>query len=169
VKDKVLLIEPEKCTGCRKCEIVCSAFHTNTVDPSRSRIKIMKWDNVGFYLPMTCQFCEKPFCTEVCPAKACHRDLKTYRVIIDKNKCIGCKTCIIACPFGHPFFDTIERVSIKCDMCGGDPQCVTCCETKAIAYVDVDEVGINRRLELSLKVLRWSPKFGQVVRSCVSS
>lgn len=169
MNDRILVIEPEKCTGCRKCEMVCSLFHTNTVDPIRSRIKVAKWDNDGFYLPMACQFCEKPFCTEVCPARACHRDLRTYRIIIDKDKCIGCKTCIIACPFGHPFFDTVERVSVKCDLCGGDPQCVACCETKAIDCVDADKAGMNRRMELSLKVARLSPKLGQMVKSGLSS
>jgi Fe-S-cluster-containing hydrogenase component 2 len=154
MEDKILLIDPEKCTGCRKCEMVCSLFHTDTIDPSRSRIRVAKWDDVGFYLPMTCQLCEIPFCTEVCPAKACHRDLKTNRVIIDKDKCIGCKSCIVACPFGHPFFDAIERVSVKCDFCDGEPQCVACCDTKAVEYVDADKAGMNRRMEFSLKLIQ---------------
>jgi len=149
--DKMLIIDPEKCTACRKCEMVCSVLHTNASNPSRSRIVVMKWDNIGMYLPMVCQNCEKPFCTEVCPAKACQRDLKTYKVQIDKDKCIGCKTCVIACPFGHPSFDSVERVTVKCDFCNGDPQCVACCETKAIDYVDTDKAGINRRTEFALQ------------------
>jgi carbon-monoxide dehydrogenase iron sulfur subunit len=100
MQDKVLVIDHEKCTGCRICELVCSVFHTGASNPSRSRIKVVKWESVGIYLPLTCQSCEKPFCVEVCPAKACHRDLKSGTVLIDKDKCIGCKTCIIACPFG---------------------------------------------------------------------
>jgi len=146
--EKVLVVDAKKCTGCRKCELVCSVFHTGTSDPGRSRIRVLKMDEIGFYLPMSCQNCDNPFCTEVCPAKACHRDLITNKIIIDKYTCIGCKTCILACPFGIPLFDKIESVSIKCDFCDGDPQCVTFCESGAIDYVDVDFVGVSRRNEV---------------------
>jgi Fe-S-cluster-containing hydrogenase component 2 len=145
---KVLAIDHEKCTGCRQCEMVCSVFHTGSSNPSRSRIKVMKWESIGFYLPMSCQNCEKPFCTEVCPTKACHRDVKNQRVIIDKDKCIGCKTCIIACPFGHPFFDIHERVTVKCDYCDGTPQCVVFCSVKAVDYVDADRIQMAKKKEV---------------------
>jgi Fe-S-cluster-containing hydrogenase component 2 len=56
--DKMLIVDHEKCTGCRLCELVCSVFHTGASNPSRSRIRVIKWENVGFYLPMTCQNCE---------------------------------------------------------------------------------------------------------------
>jgi len=148
---KVLVVEHEKCTGCRQCELVCSVFHNGTSNPSRARIKVMKWEHVGFYLPMTCQNCEKPFCTEVCPTKACHRDIENQRVIIDKDKCIGCKTCVVACPFGHPFFDPIDRVTVKCDYCDGEPQCVRFCEVKAIDYVEADRVQMAKRREVFTK------------------
>ena len=151
--EKVLVIDPEKCTGCRKCEMVCSVFHTGTSNPSRSRIRVTKWENIGLYLPVTCQNCDKPFCTEVCPAKACRRDLETNKVIIDKTKCIGCKTCIIACPFGVPLFDKAEHVTIKCDFCDGDPQCVAGCEAGAVKYLDTDEVGVSKIREVSQKLI----------------
>ncbi len=147
--DKILSINAEKCTGCRKCEMVCSIFHTGTSDPNRSRIKVTKWENIGLYLPVSCHNCEKPFCIEVCPAKACHRDLQTNKVVIDKTKCIGCKTCILACPFGVPLFDKIERVTIKCDFCDGDPQCVACCEAGAIDYLDANFIGMSKRREVA--------------------
>lgn len=154
MREKVLVIHPEKCTGCRKCEMVCSVFHYGASDPSRSLIKVIKWEHIGFYLPVTCLSCERPFCTEVCPTKACHRDPETYKVLIDKTKCIGCKTCILACPFGVPLFDEIERVSVKCDFCGGDPQCVSCCETRAIEYVDTDQIAMDKVKEYSLLLFK---------------
>ena len=153
MQGRVLMIDHEKCTGCRQCEMVCSVFHNGASNPSRSRIKVVKWEHVGFYLPMTCQNCEKPFCVEVCPTKACHKDLENQRVLIDRDKCIGCKTCIVACPFGAPLYDKVERVSIKCDYCDGDPQCVRFCEAKAIVYVDEDQVGVSKKREVSLKLL----------------
>jgi len=151
MQGKVLVVDHEKCTGCRQCEMVCSVFHNGASNPSRSRIRVIKWEDVGFYLPMTCQNCEKPFCVEVCPTKACYRDVENQRVMIDRNKCIGCKTCIIACPFGAPFFDIKERVTVKCDYCDGDPQCVSFCETKAVDYVDADKVNMPKKREAALK------------------
>ncbi|MFC2038308.1 4Fe-4S dicluster domain-containing protein [Chloroflexota bacterium] len=135
--EKILVIDPEKCTGCRKCEVVCSVFHNGASNPGRSRIRVIKWENIGLYLPVTCQNCDDAFCTDVCPAKACHRDPETNKIVIDGDICIGCKTCIIACPFGVPFFDKVDHVSVKCDFCDGNPQCVASCETKAIDYVDL--------------------------------
>ncbi|MFC1932813.1 4Fe-4S dicluster domain-containing protein [Chloroflexota bacterium] len=145
MQEKVLVIDHEKCTGCRMCELACSVFHTGASNPSRSRIRVIKWENIGLYLPLTCQNCEKPFCTEVCPTKACRIDPQKHMVVIDKDKCIGCKTCILACPFGAPFFDKVERVTVKCDYCDGEPQCVRFCDVGAIKYLDVAEVsGLNQ-------------------------
>jgi Fe-S-cluster-containing dehydrogenase component len=151
---KVILIDQEKCTGCRQCEMVCSVFHTGSSNPSRSRIKVVKWENEGIYLPTTCQNCEKPFCTEVCPTKACHREPENLRVVIDKDLCIGCKTCIVACPFGAPSFDHVDRISVKCDYCDGDPQCVNFCTVKAVTYVDADRVNLPKKREISEKFVQ---------------
>ena len=155
MRGKIIVVDHEKCTGCRQCEMVCSVFHNGASNPSRSRIKVAKWENVGFYLPMTCQHCEKPFCVEVCPTKACHTDIENQRVLIDRDTCIGCKTCIVACPFGAPLYDKVERVSIKCDYCDGDPQCVAFCETKAIDYIEAEKVSLPKKWEVALKFSQW--------------
>jgi carbon-monoxide dehydrogenase iron sulfur subunit len=145
MEQKVLFIDYEKCTGCRTCEMVCSVFHVGAVNPSRSRIRVLKWEFQGIYLPVTCQNCEKPFCTEVCPTKACHRDMGSYMVIIDKNKCIGCRSCILACPFGVPSFDSTERITVKCDLCDGDPQCTRFCDVGAIKYIDAGNISLLKQ------------------------
>ena len=151
--EKVLVVDYERCTGCRQCEMVCSVFHTGASNPSRARVKVIKWEDRGVYLPMLCNHCEQAHCVEVCPTKACHRDpLMNNRVAIDQKRCIGCRTCILACPFGHPFFDVQERVTVKCDYCDGDPQCVRFCEVKAISYKDVDQVNISKRREAAKKM-----------------
>ncbi len=154
---KVLVIDHEKCTGCRECELACSVYHTGSSNPSRSRIKVIKWEWEGLYLPMTCQNCEKPFCVEVCPTKACHVDQGKNRVVIDADKCIGCKTCILACPFGAPVFDTVERITVKCDYCDGDPQCVRFCEVEAIKYVDVSQVSNDKQYAAAEKLANLIP------------
>ena len=150
-EEKVLVINHEKCTGCRLCELVCSVYHTGASNPSRSRIRVIKWEDVGLYLPLSCQNCEVPHCTEVCPTKACHKDPDRHMVIIDKDKCIGCKTCILACPFGAPAFDIAERVTVKCDYCDGEPQCVRFCETSAVQFLNASEVGAQKQYEAAEK------------------
>jgi len=158
MQGKVLYIDHEKCTGCRECELACSVFHTGASNPSRARIKVYKWEWEGIYLPMTCQNCEDPFCVEVCPTKACHKDPELNRVVIDKDKCIGCKTCIVACPFGAPLFDKTEGITVKCNYCDGDPQCVRFCETKAIRYIDASQVNAEKQYTAAERLLSTFPK-----------
>jgi len=150
--EKVLVVDQQKCTGCRQCELVCSVYHTGSSNPSRSRIKVVKWEEEGIYLPLICNHCEEAYCVEVCPTKACHREPENNnRVTIDEKLCIGCKTCIIACPFGHPFFDIKDRVTRKCDYCDGDPQCVVFCNPKAVSFMDADKMDVARRREVAIK------------------
>lgn len=152
MEEKVLVVDQQKCTGCRQCELVCSVYHTGASNPSRSRIKVFKWEHAGIYLPLICNHCEKAYCLEVCPTKACHREPElNHRVVIDKILCIGCKTCIMACPFDHPFFDVKERVTVKCDFCDGDPQCVAFCYAKAIYFVDTDNIQMSKKREAANK------------------
>lgn len=89
MQEKMLIVDQEKCTGCRQCEMVCSVFHNGASNPSRSRISVIKWENVGFYLPLTCQHCEDAACMSVCPKSAISRDSKLDRVMVNYDLCIG--------------------------------------------------------------------------------
>jgi len=142
---KVLMIDYEKCTGCRLCELVCSVKHEGVSNPARSRLKIVKWEWEGRYVPMSCQQCESAPCMAVCPVKAISQNEEMGRVEIDYDVCIGCRMCVAICPFGAMGFDTLARKVIKCDFCDGDPQCVRFCETKAIQYVDASVVSIEKQ------------------------
>jgi Fe-S-cluster-containing hydrogenase component 2 len=82
---KVLAISPEKCTGCRLCELVCSVFHDGVSNASRSRIKIMKWEAEGLYIPMSCQQCQDPQCVRFCEVKAVDY-VDADRVSLSKKK-----------------------------------------------------------------------------------
>ena len=112
---KVLMIDYEKCTGCRLCELVCSVQHEGVSNPARSRIKIVKWEWEGRYVPMTCQQCLSAPCQAVCPVKAISRDESLNRVVVDYDICIGCRICVAACPFGAIGFDILASKVIKCD------------------------------------------------------
>ena len=92
-------IDPDKCSGCRTCEVVCSLQHEGQVRVSRSRIKIVKWEQKGIDVPIVCQHCELPVCMENCPTGALYRQGEDEPVLYRKELCIGCKRCIAACPF----------------------------------------------------------------------
>jgi len=143
---KVLVIDYEKCTGCRLCEQVCSVKHEGVSNPARSRIKIVKWEQEGRYVPIGCQQCESAPCMAVCPVKAISRDETLNRVMIDYDVCIGCRMCVAICPFGAMLFDILAKRVIKCDLCDGDPLCVKFCDVGAVQYVDASEQGTAKRV-----------------------
>lgn len=141
---KILKIDFEKCTGCRLCELVCAVRHDRVSNPQRSRIRVVKWEQEGIYVPMACQQCQDAPCQNVCPARAIFRDEELGRVVVDYQKCIGCRACVSVCPFGAMHFVPIDRKVIKCDLCDGDPQCVRFCEVKAVDFVDAGDVSLQR-------------------------
>jgi len=105
----------------------------------------MKWEAEGLYVPMTCQQCQDAPCLNVCPVKAISRDEELGRVSVDYDVCIGCRSCVSVCPFGAMNFNPIDRRVLKCDVCGGDPQCVRFCEVKAVDYIEAGDVSIHKQ------------------------
>jgi Fe-S-cluster-containing hydrogenase component 2 len=149
---KALYINYEKCTGCRLCELVCAVKHDGISNPARSRIKVMKWEMEGLYIPMSCQQCQDAPCVNACPVKALSRDEDLGRVVVDYDVCIGCRTCVSVCPFGAMSFNTIDRKVFKCDLCEGDPQCVRFCDRKAVDFVSPDDVSIDKKREAASRI-----------------
>ena len=143
---KMLIVDHEKCTGCRLCELVCSVYHDGVSNPTRSRIHIVKFYNQGFFFPMVCQQCQDAACMAVCPKDAIYRDEELGRVMINYDLCIGCKMCVAACPFGGMGINKDGAV-IKCDLCDGDPQCVRFCDMKAVDYVEASTVNLRKKRE----------------------
>jgi len=146
--EKVIFIEPEKCTGCRICEIVCSLNKEGAVDPQRSRIQVVKIDSISLSVPVVCQQCYDAPCVAVCPVGALSRDEAAGIVSHDQDLCIGCKSCVAVCPFGAIGIDTKANKVFKCDLCGDDPVCVKFCETRAIQYVDANTLSLRRKREV---------------------
>lgn len=141
---KLLQVAHEKCTGCRLCELVCAVRHHHVSNPMKSRIRVVKWEAEGVYVPMVCQQCQDAPCAKACPSKAIARDETLGRVVVDYDKCIGCRTCVSVCPFGAMHFVAAERKVIKCDLCDGEPQCVRFCEIGAVSYVEPGRVGLEK-------------------------
>lgn len=148
---KVLAVDYEKCTGCRLCELVCSVQHEGVSNPSRSRIKVIKWEQEGRYVPMSCQQCQSAPCLEICPVKAISRDETLNMVNVDYDICIGCRMCVAVCPFGAMAFDTRTNKVRKCDLCDGDPQCARFCDVDAVMYVDASDQNAAKQIEAAEK------------------
>jgi len=142
---KILFIDAEKCSGCRLCESVCALYHEKVCNPARARINVAKWETAGIYVPMVCQQCETPLCEDVCPMHAIKRDEKTGAMLIDYDLCVGCKLCVMFCPFGGITLDAKTGRVLKCDLCGGEPVCVKFCAPEALQYVNATTINLRKR------------------------
>ena len=140
--EKILFVDPNKCTGCRICETVCSLRCAGVSSPIRSRIRILKWEFEGFNVPIVCQQCEKPLCEKVCPIRAIRIDPKLGIPLVDEKTCIGCRMCMLICPIGAISIDPVSKVAMKCNLCEGDPHCVKYCPADALKYVKYERASI---------------------------
>jgi carbon-monoxide dehydrogenase iron sulfur subunit len=102
-------------------------------------------------VPMQCRHCEEALCIEICPTGAVRRQNELSPVVVDADLCIGCKLCLLTCPFGVLKIGKQDRAIIKCDMCyeglkeGKMPQCVEACPTRALQLVGLDELTRAKR------------------------
>lgn len=141
---KILMIHPDKCTGCENCTMACSYTKESKFRPAAARIHVFSWEREGFSVPMMCQQCSDAPCATVCPTGAMHRNSGSTMVDYDKEKCIRCRMCVQACPFGNAVYDVYTDAILKCDNCAGNPACVNICPNKALEYVD-DTISTRSR------------------------
>ncbi|NIS78915.1 MAG: 4Fe-4S dicluster domain-containing protein [Anaerolineales bacterium] len=156
--DRLLIVDHEKCTGCLLCELACSVKHTGQNNPSHSRIHVLKWPMQGFELPMVCLQCENAPCVAACPKAALYRDPHMYRVTWNPNACIGCKMCVMVCPFGAIGVDGNTQQVIKCDLCDGDPICVRFCVPGALQFRTVIEIDRSKQREVGFRLFETMAK-----------
>ena len=102
---KMLMIQADKCTGCHNCELACAMTHEGNFRITAARVHVYTWEREGFSVPMMCQQCHDAPCIPVCTPHAMTRDPVTGWVNLDQAKCIGCKMCVHACPFGNAVWD----------------------------------------------------------------
>jgi Fe-S-cluster-containing hydrogenase component 2 len=148
---KSLNIDPEKCTGCLQCEMACSLVNEGLFNTAKSRIKVFNFHDEGRFVPYTCTQCDEAWCMHACPVDAIKMDKATGATVVNEATCVGCKVCTIACPFGTVNYNSATGKVIKCDLCGGDPECAKACPTAAITYVDADWTGLD-------KMRQWAAK-----------
>lgn len=133
----VLVVDPDKCTSCRLCEIVCSERSTGSYRPSRSRIRVEIQADDAFYFPRVCTQCPEAPCIDACPTDALVRDPATGAVVLVEARCEECGVCEPACPYG--VIRCLEGKARKCELCGGDPECVRFCVPGALRFEPAEQ------------------------------
>ena len=141
---KLLVVNPEKCVGCRTCELMCSFGRIGEFNPRRSAVTVMNYEAALTSVPVMCMQCDEACCLKVCPVGAITRD-ETGVVTKNGDKCIVCKMCVSACPLGNISYSPSERKVFKCELCGGDPRCAKFCNSGAIQFVDPSEIPDRKK------------------------
>jgi len=141
-----LFTDTTLCTGCLSCETACKQEHNLPVGPKLIKVLQIGPSEAGgkltmHFLPSHCRHCSKPPCLDDCPVQAIYKQ-KDGRVIFNEELCIGCKQCMVSCPFGAPQFNPEKDIVQNCDMCrkrsdqGLVPACVQNCPNGALIIGD---------------------------------
>lgn len=150
-------IDSSRCTGCKTCELACKDF--KDLGPEVSFRRIYEYaggdwqeDNgvwhqnvFAYYLSISCNHCDDPACTKVCPSGAMHKREDGF-VVVDEDVCIGCRYCHMACPYGAPQYNAEKGHMTKCDGCysrvaeGKQPICVESCPLRALEFGPIEEL-----------------------------
>jgi Fe-S-cluster-containing dehydrogenase component len=109
-----MVIDLEKCTGCQACSSACQMEHNRLPGENWQEVVYFNEGQNLSWLPRPCMHCENPSCAAVCPTKATYKTADGF-VLIDWNKCIGCKYCMIACPYGVRFY-TDSKAAVEPDI-----------------------------------------------------
>jgi anaerobic dimethyl sulfoxide reductase subunit B (iron-sulfur subunit) len=167
-----------RCIGCGACTVACKDW--NGIEPGPARWREVTTTFVGEFphvsvinLSMSCNHCATPACVAACPADAIYKREEDGIVMIDRSRCIGCRACIAACPFGAPTYadDAQEPVkdpswkvkhpTQKCVFCwdrwavGKKPACVMACPNRALDAGPMNE--ITAKYPDAVKVVRGFP------------
>jgi len=170
---RMIVLNVEKCLGCKSCEIACAVAHSVAKDlylaicetPSpRARVSVEV--GAGVPVPIQCRHCEDAPCIAICPTGAIHRENEDSPVIIDHDRCIGCKMCIQVCPFGVIGLGGDGKGVVKCDLCaerlgkGEEPACICACPTGALWFGDVEQASRTKRRQAARELLSAQEKAG---------
>lgn len=160
---KAMLVDVTKCMGCRACQIACKQWNEREAEKTENfgsyenppDLSAQTWTKIKFieegeedslqwhFRRVICQHCSTAACEKVCPPKAISHQQSTA-VVIDQDKCTGCKYCITACPFNVPRYNPETNTAMKCTLCidritnGLEPACARACPTDAVQWGERD-------------------------------
>jgi len=150
---KRIYVNEDVCIGCHLCEVYCQLKHSKSKNLIRAFkresprplpcLQVEEKQPVSF--AVACRHCAEPTCVYACLTGALQKAPRNGVVTLDVERCTGCWTCILACPFGAIKRDIHQRKSAKCNLCQGEhiPICVTNCPNEALAYVEVQDRSHN--------------------------
>ncbi|MHB1123002.1 MAG: 4Fe-4S dicluster domain-containing protein [Ramlibacter sp.] len=151
MRQLAMMVDLERCLGCRSCEISCQIENGAT----RRRNKVVclepREGSRLTFMSMPCMHCEKPACRQACPTGAISKREKDGVVLINQSKCIGCRFCSWACPYGAMGFDEERMVADKCTYCahrldrGEAPACVSKCPGHALSFGKSEDLRIQAK------------------------
>lgn len=157
-KQMAFYFDASACIGCKACQVACQ--DRNNLPPDILWRRVFTYGGGGwvqqgstfvpnnlfrYYLATACQHCENPVCRDVCPTAAISKRDDGI-VLIDTDKCIGCRYCEWACPYGAPQFNEEAGVMTKCDFCydlqdqGLNPACVDACVMRCLDFGELEEL-----------------------------
>jgi len=142
-----LAVVPERCSGCRLCEIACAVHRQGVNNPKKSRIRVTTvYPHPVVRMPVVCSQCKNPKCAAACPTHAIYTQDGIVR--INADDCIACHACVDACPFGAMYIHTDIEVPLKCDLCAehDQPECARMCPSEAIVFMPEHVFGQAHRL-----------------------
>lgn len=151
-----LLQNAQRCIGCQACQVACKSNKGLGPGPALCQ-NLSVGPNERGGIPtvrqvfMPCFHCEEPWCLHVCPTGAVRRRPQDGIVYIEASQCIGCKSCIMACPWGACQWDPASHRAVKCDYCmdrldqGQKPACVTKCLTQCLDFGPAEGLPDDRR------------------------
>jgi len=173
MKKGVITIRVQRCLGCKSCEIACAAAHSVAKDvrgmardgerPGH-RVNVEPCGRRA--VPVHCNHCEEAACMAACPTGAIHREGEGEPVLVDVGRCIGCKMCVQACPFGVIVINPSGKGVLKCDQCverlarGEDPACVAACPTGALLFAEPSEAARAKRRRAARQLV-WEQSEGE--------
>ena len=145
---KLLLVNMDKCTGCKQCALACSLTKEELFDPHRGWIKVSKYEDIALGIQLLCEQCDSHPCTDACPEGALLRDESTGVITVDMEVCDGCGTCVDACIYHGIRLHPETGKPMICNLCDGDPYCVQHCVPGALQWVEASDVVLKQKKKL---------------------